>query len=81
MITMNRKQIIVLIIGISVIVLMGIYPPWIHRHRGTVEGYAFITNPPKTYSTIDLKRLGVQCGLVALVAGGFLVILKDKKKD
>lgn len=48
---MNLKQKIVLLIGIIVIVLMGIYPPWYFYDNKTgknirVSGYAFFANPP-----------------------------------
>ena len=84
---MNQIQKIVLLISIIVIVLMAIYPPWTFtgyilssgfttpEHAGD---YALITNPPGNCK-IDLRRLGVQWAVVAIVAGGLLVVFKDSK--
>lgn len=43
---MNRKQKIVLLIGILVFVLMGLYPPWIYRTfdlAPSVSGFSYQT--------------------------------------
>ncbi|MBN1972546.1 MAG: hypothetical protein JW787_02835 [Sedimentisphaerales bacterium] len=80
---MNKKQKVILFIGIIIFVIMGIYPPWVlNRSSGIEAGYwAFINDPPRTAKFIDLYRLGVQWFMVAVVIGSLLVILKDKKKD
>jgi len=50
---MNRKQQIVLLIGLAVILLMGLFPPWRGFVKTTVPvyeqnaGYAFLFNPPE----------------------------------
>ena len=45
---MNKKQKICLLAGITVIVLMGLYPPWVLESRGIIEPgpYSWIGNPP-----------------------------------
>ena len=85
---MNKKQKIVLWVGIITAVIMGIYPPWVYESRSgkTVPGpYGHIANPPpesyKTARFIDLYRLGVQWIMVAGVTGGLLVTLKGKRKE
>jgi len=80
---MNKKQIIVLWIGIAAIVVMGIIPPWVVSIQGAIEqrGYGFILIPPEKYCHINTSRLYVQWIMVAVVTGGFLVTFKDKKKD
>jgi hypothetical protein len=84
---MNRIQKNILVIGIIVIVLMGIYPPWtftgyiLSTGLATPENagdYALITKPPGNCK-IDLGRLGVQWAVVAIATGGLLVIFKDSK--
>jgi len=85
--SVNRKQTIVMLIGIVVAVLMGLYPPWVfinERNRMRVDGgYALITEPPSFKlledATIDFWRLGAQEFLVAVFTGGLIVTLRDKK--
>lgn len=90
---MNWKQKICLWIGIAVIVLMGLFPPWVFQVKSTYvnelvdAGYAFITNPPhylfrgdiKIGASIELARLAVQWAIVAVITGGLIVTLADKK--
>ena len=78
---MNRKQIIVLWIGIAAIVFMGIVPPWVVSIQGAIEqrGYGFILIPPEKYCHINTSRLYVQWIMVAVATGGFIVTFKDKK--
>ncbi len=90
---MNLKQKIILLLGIIVIVLMGIYPPWCFYNNATGRkipgfGYAFFATPPtpslwdksKGRSDIDYTRLTFQWAMVAIATSGFLLMLKDKKK-
>ena len=59
---MNRIQKTILLLGIAIIVLMGVYPPWI-KYGGSLTGqdggYRLITKRIKNYE-LDLKRLCVQ---------------------
>lgn len=58
---MNRKQKICLLAGITVIVVMGLYPPWLleidemlilDHHTFIIDGfYAWIGHPPYPYKT------------------------------
>jgi hypothetical protein len=84
---MNRKQKICLWIGITIIVLLVLFPPW-HSYvppNATPEplGYAFIFVPPKDYGgfhpVLNIPRLIVQCVLVSIISGGLIVIFKEKK--
>jgi len=79
---MNRIQKTILLFGITIIVLMGVYPPWI-KHGGSITGedggYRLITKRSKNFE-LDLKRLGVQWSMVAIATGGLLVIFKDSKQ-
>lgn len=85
---MNLKQKIALLIGIIIIVLMGIYPPWCDHYgndatgRTTLfTGYSLFTIPPEYSVDIHYVRLVFQWAMVVIVTGGFLLIFKDKKKS
>ena len=87
---MNLKQKITLLLGIIIIVLMGIYPPWgqyaASSETGRIKlrplGYSFFTTPSGSErgADIDYTRLAFQWIMVAISTGGFLLMLKDKKK-
>lgn len=89
---MNRKQIICLWVGIAIIVLMGIFPPWITK--GTMSGgsvqalpkYSFLLLPPYSDNKtglslhqIDINKLVIQWFMVALITGGLIVTFKNEK--
>ncbi|MBA7650477.1 hypothetical protein ES703_58283 [subsurface metagenome] len=88
---MNIKQKIVLWIGIAIIVIMGLFPPWIMpitRRYGmgnTVKyrkyyGYDFIwAQPESSLVSIDFHRLGLQWAIVGVITGGLIYSFKDKK--
>ena len=47
---MNKKQRNVILIGIIVFTLMGLFPPWYYSSEKPRDlGYYFITNPPPLY--------------------------------
>jgi len=90
---MNKNQLIVLWVGIIVVVLMGLYPPWqynghiVERNVNVVvpAGYSFIGDP--IYSagimefgaSIDVTRLLIQWFMVAFITGGLIYTLKEEK--
>ena len=87
---MNRKQKTFLWIGIAVIVLMGIFPPWISKveilnsTNQRNAGYGCILNPPTTnsptwYVRIDTSRLSVQWVVIAVITSGLILTFKGKK--
>jgi len=90
---MNKKQLISLWVGIIIIVLMGLFPPWFFTgfDRGGALGpresssYKFLIPPPKRRGVegfIDLGLLSVQWIIVAAVTTGLVVTFKDiKQKD
>ncbi len=82
---MNRKQIIILWVGIAIFVLMGLFPPWVVYEQGHLYFLHKLTlfSPIRTNngSRIDVPRLCVQWAMVAVVTSGLLITLKDKKKD
>lgn len=86
------KQII--LIGIAVVVLMGMFPPWStilrNKHGDFIsessEGYGFLLDPPEPYQktrleslAIDWKRLSLQVALVLLATGGAVFVFGEKQ--
>jgi len=79
-----RSQVI-LWIGILLIVLICLFPPWLqpypHANGSNFMGYYFLMFPPDDGYQLDFGRLGLQCGIVAIITGGLLYTLKDKKTE
>lgn len=83
---MNAKQKQVVMIGIVLIALMGLIPPWTCQFRvGEFKagGYAFIFDPPSggpcfIGAEVNISRLLVQWLGVCLVAGGLVWVFKDE---
>jgi hypothetical protein len=84
---MNKKQLIAMWVGIIIIVIMVLFPPW-HlplRELGTQKrsGCAFILNPPHfgdgVYPMINVSQLCIQCFIVGLITTGYIITLKDDK--
>ena len=86
---MNHKQKKVLLIGIAVIVLMGLFPPWQETRARenrplsrSPAGYHFILTPPSGYRsigyTLDFARIAVQFIEVGAITAGAVLYLKDK---
>ena len=84
---MNRKQVICLWIGIIVIVLLGLYPPWMIIIESQVRGDSgfigkgrhFMLHQYNKQWQIDTSRLGVQWIIVAVITGGLVVTFSGKK--
>lgn len=85
--SLNERQRKVVVIGASVLILMGLFPPWIHTFKyesvysEESAGYSFIALPPQKRSgdlrqgvVLDTVRLLVQC-LVVMSATGLGVFL------
>ena len=85
---MNKKQLIILWIGIALIVGMGIYPPYMESFEDTggfvPQGYNFIFSERsewRRHEMVNVPQLFAQWFIVAVITGGLLVTFKDKKKD
>ena len=78
---MNRKQQVVLWVGIAAFVLMGFFPPWHLSFQGIVvaDGYHFFTyhGPGRV---IDMRRLAVQWAVLVAVVGGLLVAFRGSAR-
>ena len=64
---LNDKQRKIVIVGVVLFVLMGLFPPWIYTldaqsiHREKPAGYAFIAIPPgpeKNAPAFRMQRMG-----------------------
>jgi hypothetical protein len=75
---MNWKQKTCLWIGVAVIVLMGLFPPW-ESHYGSLVAYSFTMYPPCGRCFVDTSSLCLQWFTVTVVTGGLIVTLADKK--
>jgi len=78
----NKKQRTILTVGILVIILMGLFPPWVKIFGGEgirkiTVGYAFIAAPSDHRAVLDISRLCVQW-IVVLLATGLGVFLSGK---
>jgi len=90
--TMNRNQLIVLWCTIAMIALMCLYVPW-HQSATVFKlsdgmeyprreedcGYGLIFLL-KGGQRLDLVRMGIQCGLVAVIAVGLIVTFTNPVK-
>ena len=89
---MNRHQVVMLWCGIALIALMCVCVPWIQPPEPPVHQlnpYDAGTKADYGYGLIfllrggqrlDAGRLGIQCGLVALVAAGLVVTSRNPLK-
>lgn len=87
----NKKQRTILIVGIVVMILMGLFPPWTatynykSQHSQHPRGYAFIATPPhftlypigSSGIVLDISRLSLQW-IVVLLATGLGVFLSGR---
>lgn len=92
---MNWKQKIVLLTGIAIVAVMGIYPPWVikipaYGHRETAlkrdAGHSLIFRPPHIppYSrraNLDVLRLLTQWTIVVFFAGGLIVAYTNNEDE
>lgn len=85
---MNKKQKIILWIGIIIIVLMGLFPPYeraiILPSFGPDDpsvriSYGFLFEPPILDVKIDFARLAIQWIIVSVLTAGAIYTTKDQK--
>lgn len=88
---MNKKQKIILCVGLVLFVLMGLFPSWIEQHptRYGIQskdlGHWPILMPPEpsisTYHRVEINfsRLVVQWTVVMIATSGLIVLCADKK--
>jgi len=83
---MKLKRKIVVLIGASQFLLMGIFPPWYgtSKNKQYTSGYYCLFISPTSSSwkyRIDGSRLCLQWILVVVATGGIVFLLKDKGND
>lgn len=88
---MNKKQKIVLWLGIIAFVFVSLFPPVIIEGLGPIRGireyergFGCLLDPlvnPFLKETIDFPLLAVEWIVIAVVTGGFLITFKDTKKQ
>ncbi|MBX9690974.1 MAG: hypothetical protein K2Z81_01220 [Cyanobacteria bacterium] len=76
---MNKKQKLAFFLGILLVALMGVFPPWKEfGPRGAPLQYAPIFAPPQSAKekgpVLDLIRLFLQIGITFMVAGGVVAL-------
>jgi hypothetical protein len=75
---MNQRQKRCLWVGITVFVLMGLFPPWVVNKGGfSGHGYTFLFT--KGGAHIDTNLLAIQWVLVAVVTGGLMLTFHGKE--
>ena len=90
---LNVTQRGMILAGIAVIVLMGLFPPWTYTFKASgiyseeSAGYSFIAFPPSRKRErpahgvkIDMSRLLLQWG-VTIASSGFGVLATVKRKN
>ena len=82
---MNKKQIIAMWAGITIIVLMGLFPPHMIGYHGMnlFLGYDFIMHPrtwlaDDRHVMVDFTRLLTQWIIVLALMAGIIITFKDK---
>jgi hypothetical protein len=71
---MNRRQNAVIDIGIAIVVLLLLFPPWYlvgdwgHSEIKIYHGYHFLLSPPCCGPHIDFARYLAPIGVVCLIA-------------
>ncbi|MFH1942140.1 MAG: hypothetical protein ABIL68_08530 [bacterium] len=88
---MNKKQQIISIVGIVVIFVMGLVPPWTTfesdstTYREMPAGYYFIFSPPQPDDEgilgvkLDTSRLAVQWITVLFVMAACIYLTQDRR--
>ena len=78
---MNNKQIVTLGIGILLIMLSGLFPPWYHNLPGygfVHRGFGFLLHPGVGYR-IYFGQLILEWALIAVFAGALIFLWRDKQ--
>jgi hypothetical protein len=93
---LNTKQRRLIWVGIVIIAIMGVFPPWTHTFKNHLTysevpaGYCFIASPPNKLIPssifsgvkVDMARLLVQLiGTMIILSLGLLATAKRKNDD
>ena len=88
--TLNPKQLRILISSGVIFVAMGLFPPWTYTldaqsiHREKPAGYALIILPPNPEKDapafgvrLDVSRLSIQWLILVAATGGLLLLARE----
>ena len=80
---MNGKQMAILAIGLVIIIVMVLYPPWYDYQKSSDAKkfslcYHFINSDPGRYALIDFWRLTGSAIAIAVVAALAMLLLRKK---
>ena len=92
--TINSKQLKILILSIALFIVIGLYPPWIYTfnaksiHSEKPAEYALIIEPPEPedYNNVrygvrmDISRLVVQWLILCAATTGAMLLTREKRK-
>lgn len=94
---MNKKQRLVILIGIIILLLMGLFPPFYWTQEIPIilgsqimsnsystyhyNQYGFLFYPPTSSARVDLERLLVQLLVVVFVTGGIVFYIGGPKES
>lgn len=75
----HKGQRILILVGLSIILIMLILPPWSTK-SGSPRGYGLIFYPPNQHYVIDITRLFIQILIISLITVGGIFILQGRTK-
>lgn len=75
---MNKPQKIVVLVAVCVVAGMMLFPPWNEYRANLGSTYAPLFRQPPTTTSVDDKRLFLQCAVVVVLAFGAYVVLSRK---
>jgi hypothetical protein len=85
---MGPAQKLILLIGLIIIGLMWVYPPWIYTYEGHTfsfsheAGYFLFFKRPMPYGMrLDMPLLLTQCASVATLASGIALLLRRVQRS
>jgi hypothetical protein len=78
---MNKKQKVTLWCGIIILCAVLAFPPLLDPMDLKEQGFAFFFSVENPVREIDWMKMNFQNLLVAVLTGGVIYILKDKKEE
>jgi len=92
--TLNSKQLKIVIASAAIFIAMGLYPPWIYTfdarsiHSENPAGYGLIVDPPKPEKVkprfgvrLDISRLLVQWIVLVAATAGTVLLVKGPRGE
>lgn len=80
---MNKKQNVIIVIGLAILFAMFLYPPWESSIRTVTfqNGYHFILDPPDNISDINYVRIILQSFIVMVIVVSSVFLSKDSSDN